>query len=341
MPQDAVRWSLTSPSFVLQRPLNHVEDLAYPGTRFTQHEVHGQTLTLHVYEDVEILWYNYGVYVLDAEGRPIPELCYLFGEAPAVETLRSAEPRMLSGVSASLSHWVPANYCHILAEHLPLLQGLEEAGSLATVDHLLCDAWAERFVRDALRLYTSRADIVGLKTIDHVRCKTLLAFEPLQHPAHWGHAVMLRFFERVREAARPAPPHRRLLVTRPVGRRGFANQAELAAALPDFETIDIEKPMTLYEQARLFAEAEIVVCGHGAALTNLVFMRSGSGVVEIFNSGYGMASFWILAEACGVNYCATIDARGLMLHFEDKNENMTADIAEVINCVKLLEDYRR
>ena len=337
-PATSVIWSSTSSSFSLKRPLNFHEDVHYPGVPFGNICVHGRTLLLREHQDVEILWWNYGLYVLDANGVEIPELCYAIGEKPSLESLRSGETRMVEGVSASIMHWVPGNYSHILAEHLPLVQALREAGQFERVDRILCDAWGAGFLREVLALYQSDVEIVGVPMTGHLKVRTLLAFEPILHPAHWGHDVMGRFFDTVREAAQPDRPHRKLIVSRPVGRRGFTDLAALAAALPDFEIVNLDGPMSLLEQARLFAEAELVVCGHGAALTNVVFMRPGTSIVEIFNRDYGIPTFWSLSAMRQVRYCACIDARGIGIYRADgKSEDIEVDVTQVIEAVRLLQ----
>ena len=304
--------------------------------------VEGQKLALHECHDVEVLWWNYGVYVIDGDGVEIPELCFAIRDKPTIESLRSSSPRKIEGVTASIMHWVPGNYSHILSEHLPLVQALSEAGQLARVNHVLCDGWAGVFARQVLALYASNADVLGVEMTGHVRVETLLAFEPLLHPAHWGHDVMGRFFDFIRQAAIPAKPHRRLIVSRPVGRRGFTNLAQLAAALPDFEVVSLDGPMTLVEQARLFAEAELVVCGHGAAMNNLVFMWPGTSIVEVFNRDYGTPAFWVLAGMRHVRYCACMDARGESDFSETgKLEDVEVDVRQVVEAVRLIDEAQQ
>ena len=295
-------------------------------------------MVLHERHAVEILWWNYGIYVLDAHGAEVAELCFAIGDKPSLESLRSEDVKLIDGVTASIMHWVPGNYSHILSEHLPLIQALTEAGQLDRVDQVLCDGWSAGFLGEVLALYASNAKVVGVPRTGHLRLRTLLAFEPLLHPAHWGHDVMGRFFDLVRDTAKPARPHRKLIVTRPVGRRGFTNLAQLASALPDFEIVNLDGPMSLSDQARLFAEAELVVCGHGAALTNVVFMRPGTAIVEIFNRDYGIPTFWSLAGMRHVRYCACIDARGIGTYRDHgKSEDIEVDVPQVVASVRLLQ----
>ena len=83
-----------------------------------------------------------------------------------------------------------------------------------------------------------------------------------------------------------ADRNERILIVRGDGprwwRRAIVNQAEVEAALGDlgFRAHKLAE-LSVSEQARLFAGAEIVVGAHGAGFTNLVFSTSTS-VLELF-----------------------------------------------------------
>jgi capsular polysaccharide biosynthesis protein len=54
---------------------------------------------------------------------------------------------------------------------------------------------------------------------------------------------------------------------------------------------------------RVFAEAELVVAVHGAALTNLAFCPPGALVVELFAPDYVNVCYWALAcQVEGLRY---------------------------------------
>ena len=301
--------------------------------------VDGQTLVLHRRENVEVLWWAYGVFVLDADGVEIPELCFAIGEKPSVESLKKKNPSFIEGVTATTMHWVAGNHAHTLSGQLPLIHALAEAGQCVRVDRLLCETFASTSFSELLTLYGPHIEIVSASETGHVRVQSLLAFEPLWYPAHWGHEVIGRFFDHVRKAAKPLEPYRKLIITRPAERRGFCNLPDLVSALPEFEVVSLDGPMTLFDQVRLFAEAKIVISGHGAGLTNLVFMQPETAVVEIFNENYGTSAFWALAGMRHIRYCACIDSRGIGQYDENgKYEAIHLDVAQVVASVRLLQN---
>lgn len=97
---------------------------------------------------------------------------------------------------------------------------------------------------------------------------------------------------------------RRLYVARPPDRvRHIVNEPEVAELCADcgFEIVRPEEH-GLREQARMFAEAEIVVGVKGAALTNLVFSAPDSTVVVLAPNNWAEPFFWDLAGQLDINY---------------------------------------
>ena len=60
--------------------------------------------------------------------------------------------------------------------------------------------------------------------------------------------------------------------------------------------------MNIMEQVELFHQADFVVSVHGAALTNLVFCREKTKVLEIFPKDYVYPLFTDLAYKCNLDY---------------------------------------
>jgi len=55
--------------------------------------------------------------------------------------------------------------------------------------------------------------------------------------------------------------------------------------------------MSVKDQAAAFAHAELIVAPHGGALTNLIFCRPGTKVVELLSSNYPNPCY---RNLCGV-----------------------------------------
>jgi capsular polysaccharide biosynthesis protein len=64
--------------------------------------------------------------------------------------------------------------------------------------------------------------------------------------------------------------------------------------------------MSVAEQCELFSCADVVVAPHGAGLTNLLFCREGTRIVEIFPPTYINPGYWVLANHLGLEYYCSI-----------------------------------
>lgn len=56
----------------------------------------------------------------------------------------------------------------------------------------------------------------------------------------------------------------------------------------------------------LFANAEAIVAPHGAGLTNLLFCKPGTKVIEIMNPDWFLDCFFSIGDNVGLDYCYMI-----------------------------------
>lgn len=119
-----------------------------------------------------------------------------------------------------------------------------------------------------------------------------------------------------------------------IGRAGakhrfWANEEEVLEHLrpQGFTRIECSR-LTLREQAEVFRSAEMVVGAHGAALTNLVFCRPGTRVVELFSPRYVNPCYRDLCAAAGLRHAAVMgDGKDwiLSMKHDDPSAAITAD----------------
>jgi capsular polysaccharide biosynthesis protein len=82
------------------------------------------------------------------------------------------------------------------------------------------------------------------------------------------------------------------------------NEADVLALLEPlgFTCVD-PGSLSVADQIRTFAEADVIVAAHGAALANLVFCSPGSAVVELFPAMSFVADYWKMASGVtGLEY---------------------------------------
>ena len=106
----------------------------------------------------------------------------------------------------------------------------------------------------------------------------------------------------------PRPPKEELInvyVTRGKNKaRYITNESALLAQIePNVLVIDLSnKKFTPEVQAKIFSQAKSFITVHGAALTNAIFMRPKSTVVEIMPYGYQKKTYKNLCKLCNLFY---------------------------------------
>lgn len=107
------------------------------------------------------------------------------------------------------------------------------------------------------------------------------------------------------------PDWKQIYVTRRgASMRRLLNEEQVSEYLKScgFQSVALED-FSLEEQARLFDSAQVVVAQHGAALANLIYMRSGT-LIEIFSSSDTPQYYSQFASTLGLEYKAITLDRG-------------------------------
>ena len=64
---------------------------------------------------------------------------------------------------------------------------------------------------------------------------------------------------------------------------------------------------TIEDQAKVFGSAKVIVAAHGAALTNLIFARPGTTVVELFSARYVNPCYMHICAQLGLKHIPVVD----------------------------------
>lgn len=87
--------------------------------------------------------------------------------------------------------------------------------------------------------------------------------------------------------------------------------------------------LPLFYQYYLFSNAKIIIAQHGAALSNVIFMKKNSHVIEIISQekiNEGEDTFKNLSKICKLNHYS----------IETKNNNPTLDVKGMNNIISKL-----
>jgi capsular polysaccharide biosynthesis protein len=241
------------------------------------------------------------------------ELSHYFGathprQHPVFANPFPPAPVEIDGRLGVLASRGDANYYHFLIDVLPRLGVLEQAPDV--------EPPARWYVPAATKVQRELLDLMGItedrridsNEVPHVRAECLVV-PGLPSVLKEKNPPWVVEFLRGRLMKGVTPPaigdRRPLYVTRTAGsnNRAVVNEAALMQRLESrgFEFVDPSR-LSASEQIRRFASAALVVCGHGAALANLVFVTPGTPVVELFPAGDVLPDYWRLAASAGLPY---------------------------------------
>lgn len=237
--------------------------------------------------------------VVTGRGDLVQDVSWYFGttrprEHPLYLDPFPPPPLEVDGRLGVLAARGDANYYHYLLDVVVRLGVLEQT-EVAPPDRWYAATSGPRFQRELLELAGVRVDhVVDAAAHPHVRASTLVvpsvpAMREVDPP--WA-VDWLR--DRLLPRVDTSGPRQRLYVTRreSAHARTVSNEREVVALLAGrgFVTVDPGE-LSVADQVRAFATAEVVVGAHGAALANLVFLPPGAAVVELFPRGCLLADF--------------------------------------------------
>jgi len=211
---------------------------------------------------------------------------------------KSPDPK--SGPVAPLIPRYPDNYYHWMVETVPKIRYLRAFGAEQEPVTLLIPADAPPFVDETLNLLGWPDSHVVRAQHESYRVSELVVPSfPDRRPAD---------FKWLREEILQSAPNRvpesgnNVYVSRSNGvERRVVNEDEVMDVLSKFgfERYLLEE-RSLAENARLFADADVIVGPHGAGLTDILFAGDAT-LIELFGDKVKQP-YKLLAEAVGVNY---------------------------------------
>ncbi len=195
------------------------------------------------------------------------------------------------------------NHFHWLLKMLPRLHLLEATG-------IRLDGFERLFINRPLAAHAEAYGIAGipghlLRTVgreDFWLCRELYT-ATIPHTVPGWAVAWLR--ERFAPLLRPRPGLPKLIYLTRGGdaKRLVRNEAEVRACMEGWgaATVDCARH-SFAEQAALFANADLIVAPHGAALANTVFARPGARLLEIFANANNQKCYWMIAHHNRLRY---------------------------------------
>ena len=280
-------------------PLLEVAPIRYPETWVQRHQglkVYGPTIS-----------------VVDANDRLLADVSVEWGrkteENWTFRRFHLPNPKRVTGRTLVLASTGGNTYFHWITDILPRIRLAREAGYLpGSFDHILVNGLDQPFQEGTLETLGIPKD----KCLVFAEGESAWQLEEAILPSLPGvPGVVPREsvdFLRRELAAPQSGASRRIFIGRGGAKhRNLVHEEEISRELgkKGFEKVDCGN-LSVLEQARIFASADMIVGAHGAALTNLVFCRPGTKVIELFSPRYVNPCYRDLCVAAGLKHAAMI-----------------------------------
>ena len=235
---------------------------------------------------------------VEFSGSPERHSIFSMKQLPPVAYYPKTVAVLTSSVSQNYFHWM----FEVLARiHLLRLSGIP----------------VEKYVvnrQGYLPFQQETLDVVGLTADKLIDCHSFSHIEADQlvvpslpcytgHPPKWA-CDFLRYELMAKRGIQSILGYERIYVSRSDARyRKVINEDEVMTLLSafGFRSVSLNQ-VSVYEQAQIFASAQVIVSPHGAGLANLVFCQAGTKVVEFFSPQYVNPVFWILSNQVKLDY---------------------------------------
>lgn len=213
------------------------------------------------------------------------------------------------------------NYYHWFVDLLPRIELILRAGfSLDSIDWFLLHECDRPFQQETLAiLEIPKEKIITTEAFPHIQADRLLVSSiPSSIPSNllgyiqgtpqWVcNFLRDRFLPLAKPISRQKAYEKIYISRRRARHRQVKNEREVMNTLESlgFVSICLES-FSFREQISLLAGAKVVVAPHGAGLTNVVFCRPGTKIIEIFPASYIPNCYQIIANLTNLEYYALI-----------------------------------
>jgi len=218
------------------------------------------------------------------------------------------QPKKFKGrVFSLLSGWAARNYYyHWVFETLPKLHILKASGQLEKVDYFLVPGMAFRYQREYLAHFGISSDkIINEEDVHHIQADELMVTSHVKLYDHHPKWICDFLYDSFSRQYKTDSPQKLVYIARGDAARSrrVENELQLIEMLKGygFEAYYLSK-LSLQDQVVLFNSARVVVGAHGGGLSNYVYCRPGTKVLEFYPDQYIRPIFLDVADKRGLEY---------------------------------------
>jgi hypothetical protein len=305
------------------KPSSHVNGQFLPA--LAPIRVESETVLLNIKDRQFSLRNNH---LLNPEMKVIDEHSIQFNKMPIRKQLL-AKPVALRGTIAYLSNTDPSNYYHWMCRTLPLLRIYDRFYGLDAIDFFYIGQFPfANFHQESL----IRAGIPLEKVIQKACTADSIIAAITNRSRHHESAPIIEanyLFSRnlFQDVLETSGKHRIYVSRGNVKRRKVINELEVISVLENYGFTAISMDgKTLQEQVKIFSSAEAVVAPHGAALTNLLFIKPETKIIELIPHGFVNNCFYVLTNYGHSDYFHLNGEEIIQLHTDPHHFDILVDV---------------
>ncbi|WP_037287228.1 glycosyltransferase family 61 protein [Saccharibacillus sacchari] len=304
--------------FLCQNPIN-VSGSQYPSFMIPQQSYPLKDVNIYIFEQGTTTGDN-GV-ILTAEGYLIREFSTFTtlalniwdAQRVKIDVIGNKDVAVLKHtVAVTTTQWSGANYYHWMMEELPrfyLLGAYKEP-----IDYYISNYTMRAFQQETLEcMGIPIHSIIKSSNIYAIQAEKLVVPYSPAYDSGYVSKWICNFLNRLFSSALQIDErkyHKHIYIARGNAKnRKVVNEEDVIEYLTNmgFQIVYLERH-SVREQAAIFYNAEVIIGPHGAGLTNLVFCRKQTKVLELFSPMYAPIMFWNICENQDLIYhCAVGD----------------------------------
>ncbi|VXD14070.1 putative TPR domain protein [Planktothrix serta PCC 8927] len=221
-------------------------------------------------------------------------------EFPPLEKI-SGSVAVLSGLSGNV-------YFHWMVDILPRFAILQqEKPDWQSIDWFLVNSIKAPFQRETLqKLGISESKIIESDRHPYIQAKQLI-IPSFTGSVGWVTPEIINFHRQLFSSALSSSknnyPERIFIRRNQAKYRQILNENDVIAYVSEWGVVPVElETLSVEEQACLFAHAKVIITPHGAGLTNLMFCRPETIVIELVSPHYIRHYYWVISQQLGLKH---------------------------------------
>ncbi|QSJ15030.1 glycosyltransferase family 61 protein [Nostoc sp. UHCC 0702] len=247
-------------------------------------------------------------HIIDPNFNVIYEQDVVFSETRLYGRTLPIKYEKIQGTVAYLSNTTPQNYGHWFAYVLPMLEVYWRNIDKQEMDYYYVgDSIADFQIETLVALGIKEEQIVNFpcKADRSITCVINRKIENCgnKFPSILGYRFTKNLFLPKENNANSKYPKRLYVKRGKVNYREVINDDEVVEYLEGigFEALEMQG-RTIQEQAEIFYNADVIIAASGSALTNLLFIKESTTVIEIVPFGFTDCFFYALGSYSKANY---------------------------------------